>query len=749
MMLVLRCPHAPRSVWPSQTLAFALRIVALLFFIVLFLPGICFSQDSSAPSGRVPVPDLGKLSKGKEPINITADQLEYDQQKNIYTASGHAVVTQGKLRLTAENVVLNNATGLLTAERQVELFDGENLVKGERIEFNVNTSRGVIYKGRIDTQKENYHIEGERMERMTEEEYLVDDGSWTTCDSCPSSAPAWRFRAKRLRLRLDHYGVAQGAALYIKDVPVIYLPYIIFPVKTTRQSGFLLPRIGYGSKEEGFKYLQPFYWTIGYSQDATISLDYRSAKGVGGILEYRYVLSRNAQGRLDTLYFHDRDLQKENIDLRYHHTQQFTERLDLKADINYLNSRSVRSDLSTLTAERTQSSIESNLFIHHRTDLDSLVFLTRYSQNLLGSNDFTLQRLPEIDYALAEFPILNSPVLLGGNFSAVNFWRRDELENPTDPFAAQLRAIRIDLFPKLWWPLNLGGLATLTPQAGFRETYYSRGVQDQNDMHREIPYAGLELKSPWIRQYSLHTTHLIEPMVQYEYADRLQKEEPPQFDQVDLADDKRLITYGLTNRLWIDDASLLLRLTQSYNLDRSAPSFSDLRAEWQIKPKNWFWVDQDTFYAIHDHRVSSINTDAVVRWSPFFEVSAGQRYTRKGEQSKKGDIFNPLSLGERIGQLDKVEFLTVGANLYLPLPISKSGSGNGLYLASKGYYNLDTHGFAEMDYGIKYSSQCWEVVVDYLDFPDKNQVSFLITLKGAVTVDSRSAGGLFEKKPLP
>jgi hypothetical protein len=118
-------------------------------------------------------------------------------------------------------------------------------------------------------------------------------------------------------------------------------------------------------------------------------------------------------------------------------------------------------------------------------------------------------------------------------------------------------------------------------------------------------------------------------------------------------------------------------------------------------------------------------------------------------QSKKGDILNPLSLGESINQLDRIEFLTVGANLYLPLPIGKSASGNGLYLASKGYYNLDTHGFAEMDYGMKYSSQCWEVVVDYLDFPDKNQVSFLITLKGAVTVDSRSAGGLFEKKPSP
>ncbi|MGH7273828.1 MAG: LPS-assembly protein LptD, partial [Nitrospiria bacterium] len=449
-----------------------------------------------------------------------------------------------------------------------------------------------------------------------EQVYLIDEGSLTTCDVCEGSAPAWRFRAKKLRLRLDHYAVAKGVALEIKDIPVAYLPYLVFPVKTTRQSGFLLPRIGYSTKEEGYKYLQPFYWAIGRSHDATISLDYRSAKGLGGVLEYRYVLSRVSQGNLDTLYFYDRDLKQERIDLRYRHTQKFTERLDLKANVNFLNSQDVRRDLSSITAERTQSSVESNLFLHHRTDLHSLSFLTRYSQDLLASsNDLTLQRLPEVDYALTEFPIGGLPVLFGGNFNAVNFWRTDELENATDPFAAQLRAFRADVFPKMWRPFDLGGLATLTPQAGFRETYYSRGVQNHKPVHREIPYGGLELKSLWIRHYGASNSHLIEPVIQYEYADVLQEEIMPQFDQVDLAGDKNLITYGLTNRLWIGKRSTLLRLTHSYNLYRSARELSDLRAEWQIRPGEWVFVDLDTFYNIYDERFSAINTDAVLRWS--------------------------------------------------------------------------------------------------------------------------------------
>ncbi|MGH7272956.1 MAG: LPS-assembly protein LptD, partial [Nitrospiria bacterium] len=703
-------------------------LASLVLFLILFLPGISTSQDQPGPAGRIPVPDLGKLSKGKEPINITADQLEYRQKEDVYTADGHVVVTQGGLHLTGDHVVLENATGFLTADGHVELLQGEDLLKADRMEFNVNTSQGVVYKGRIDTRKDNYHIEGERMERLSEQVYLIDEGSLTTCDVCEGSAPAWRFRAKKLRLRLDHYAVAKGVVFDIKDIPVVYLPYLVFPVKTTRQSGFLLPRIGYGTKDEGFKYLQPFYWAIGNSHDATLSFDYWSARGIGGVLEYRYVLSRVSKGIIDSFYFHDRDLKTEYLALRYHHTQQFTERLDLKADITYLNPTDVLKELSSITAWRAQTSSESNLFIHHRTDLHSLSFLTRYTQNLLESNDQTLQHIPELDYTLTEFPVGKLPILLGGDFSAVNFWRNDELENPTDPSAAKIRAFRADLFPKLWRPFELGGLATLTPQAGFRETYYSRGVQNHKPVHREIPYGALDLKSPWIRHYGTNTTHLVDSVIQYEYADLLQKETVPQFDQVDLAPQKDLITYSLTNRLRIGDGSALLRLTHSYNLIRSDRELSDLRAQWEVQPGDWLSVDLDTFYNIYDERFSAINTDAVLRWSPFFETSAGQRYTRQGSQSKKGDIFNPISLGERINQAQKIEFLTAGANLYLPWPIDKVGSGNGLYLATKGYYNLDTHGFAEIDYGLKYSAQCWEFVVDYKDFPDKNEISFLITL---------------------
>jgi LPS-assembly protein len=741
---------------PIRT-AFWLAVSFLLLILVFASAGI--SQERSPTSDQISPLDLGNLSQRKEPIHISADQLEYQQEKDIYIAEGHVVVTQGDLRITANKLVLENTLGRLTATGQVELLEGEDLLRADRLEFNINTTQGVVSNGRIDIREDNYHIEGERMERLSEEIYLIDRGSLTTCDVCQGISPAWRFRAKKLRLRLDHYAVAKGVTFEIKAIPVAYLPYLVIPVKTTRQTGFLFPRMGYSTAEEGFKYLQPFYWAISPSQDATISFDYRSEKGIGGVLEYRYALSRVSQGRFESLYFYDRDLEQERLDLRFRHTQQFTERLGLRADLNILNRNDVRSDLSTITSERTQISVESNLFLQHRSDLHSFSLLTRFSQDLTGSDDFTLQRLPEVNLALTEWPVGGGPLLVGADFGAVNFWRKNELEDP-DPDKAKLRAIRVDVFPKLWWPLDLGGLAMLTPQAGLRETYYSRGLQDRRRLHREIPFAGLELRTRWRNRYEGEggsdgmSFHLTEPRIQYEYADRLQDGPVPRFDQVDLADDKNLVTFSLTHRIRqrhqaVPDPLrelLFLKLTQSFKLDRAEKSLSDLRVEWEIRPGEWFFLDSDIFYNHYDHRFSSINTDGIIRLSPFFEIRAGQRLTEEGIQSLKGDILNPSSLGGKFSQSEKINFLTVGANLYLPWPLTRDQSNTGLYLASKGFYNLATSSFAEIGYALKYSAQCWEVVFDYRDFPEKNQFNFMITLKGAVTMDSRNVGGLFEQE---
>src|SRR5690606_39052733 len=88
------------------------------------------------------------------------------------------------------------------------------------------------------------------------------------------------------------------------DVPVLYLPYGLFPVRRERQSGFLFPRFGI-SNSRGFQYVQPFYWAIDTSSDATISVDVETAARIGVLGDYRYVLAPDAGGRITASYFNE------------------------------------------------------------------------------------------------------------------------------------------------------------------------------------------------------------------------------------------------------------------------------------------------------------------------------------------------------------------------------------------------------------------------------------------------------------
>jgi hypothetical protein len=90
----------------------------------------------------------------------------------------------------------------------------------------------------------------------------------------------------------------------VKDVPIFYFPYFLFPAKTTRETGLLFPRIGY-SNRRGFQWEQPFFWAINKSSDATVALDVETAARVGVIGEYRYELSRQTHGNFTLAYYNE------------------------------------------------------------------------------------------------------------------------------------------------------------------------------------------------------------------------------------------------------------------------------------------------------------------------------------------------------------------------------------------------------------------------------------------------------------
>ena len=150
----------------------------LVFLVVSFSIPAHLLAEFSAPKQNVNATN----SRGVQ-VEIKADRIEYDQEREEYHAMGAVDVTRGPVRLTADEATLQKLTGLLTAVGHVHLRDENADVWAEQLELNMNTEAGVLTTGRIFEKEENYFVTGRRLQRFSETHYRIKDGSFTNCDA--------------------------------------------------------------------------------------------------------------------------------------------------------------------------------------------------------------------------------------------------------------------------------------------------------------------------------------------------------------------------------------------------------------------------------------------------------------------------------------------------------------------------------------------------------------------------------------
>jgi LPS-assembly protein len=120
----------------------------------------------------------------------------------------------------------------------------------------------------------------------------LEQASFSTCS--PQST-AWKITAKHLELNpKTERGIAKHTTVRLFDKPVLYVPYLSFPISSKRQSGFLTPTLGF-TNISGYDYSLPYYWNIAPNYDATLVPHLYSLRGLmmGG--EFRY-LDKHSDG---------------------------------------------------------------------------------------------------------------------------------------------------------------------------------------------------------------------------------------------------------------------------------------------------------------------------------------------------------------------------------------------------------------------------------------------------------------------
>jgi LPS-assembly protein len=598
------------------------------------------------------------ITAGGQEATILADEIRQIGGANeLLLATGNVEITQGESRLLADRVELNRDTGTAVAQGRVVFFDGQDRLVGERIDYNLKTGTGVVYNASTFSPP-YYRLSAERMDRVGPGLYNLYRGSFTTCEG---DEPAWAFKMGTGTVALDDVAYGQNASLWVADkVPLIpWVPFFGAALRRERQSGFLYPEFGESSKKGLFTKI-PYYWAISDSQDLTVALDTYTRRGLGVEGEYRYILSQKARGDFSGFFIREflRDEQdRVRLDIpenrgffSFKHDWQITPRLSFKVDANAATDDLVYREYGDLLRERARQRAETNVFLTQHWDTWSLVANILWYQDLTVPVATELQRVPEIKLLGLRQPVPGLPVLqYQTEASFTNFIR-----------AVGSGGARADFHPRVFMPIPVGGLFTLTPFVGGRTTFYNeravglsvtRGVTIEDTIHEDRvrlqAEGGVEAETRASRVYDLGGTggidalqHVIEPRATLLEIRGINQKALPQYDRdIDKIGRVNQITYSLTNRLNAKTVAgpdgqpvrwelARLDLIQNFNIRKAISQvqpFEDLRAQLIVQPTMMFRFRADAAYDMYGRGFRYANTDVTATYRDV-SASFGSRY---------------------------------------------------------------------------------------------------------------------------
>jgi len=360
----------------------------------------------------------------RQPVDIEADRLQYDQDSGTYQAEGAVRVQSGPISLHSESIQVNPQTTEVVARGAVRISSPEGDVEGESLQLNLQSGLGRLKRGELLIRRQNFHVAGEEIEKLDRKTYHLTRGSFTTCDG---DRPDWHFSARDLEVTIDGYAKGRHAVFYLRDIPVFYTPYLIYPVKRNRESGLLVPSVGY-SEKRGTQISVPFYWVIARNQDATFYLDWLSELGLGKGVEYRYLFGDENAGDVDLYHINGVKGAESRFAYKWKHDGTLPGDWRLKADVEYVSSRDYWEDFGEVAGEYNKDKVESTVSVNRNWGKLNLTPQIKYTKDLQKSNDQTLQRLPEVRFEAMQQRAGTTPLYYELASSSTYFWRREGLE---------------------------------------------------------------------------------------------------------------------------------------------------------------------------------------------------------------------------------------------------------------------------------------------------------------------------------
>jgi LPS-assembly protein len=679
------------------------------------------------------------------PFNITSDTATLGAGGEA-TVEGNVQVLQGDRKLTANHAHYDPAHSTLEVAGGVEYTDPLVHVTGGGGSYTQNVG-AEFSDAQFELHQPPAHGTADVMHLTPDGKIRLEQVRFTTC---PKEDPVWQLRAKEIILDTQaRVGTARQTKIDFKNVTVLYLPYLSFPLSSDRKSGFLFPTIG-TSSTNGLQLSVPYYWNIAPNMDATIEPTEYQKRGLDLGGDFRYLTS-SQHGDLTFDFLPDDRLDngQDRSHVKLLHVSDLPDDWRFTLNAESVSDQEYFQDFSQGTAGTSTAFLERDAMLSYRDESWRLSGELQQFQTIVPT-----LILPYIDRPYAEAPRL----VADGHFAMgpaeeLQYGFDSELVDFTRPVG--VKGWRFDMLPEL--SLNLAAPGYFVrPGLAWRFTQYA--LQDTAPGQdaaptRELPTASFDTGLIFERESGSGGSRILtlEPRVLYVYTPYRPQDELPLFDTA--LPDLNMVELFRTNRYVgsdrIGDADQVSVGATSRLIDaKDGTQFlaASLGQIYYFKTPRVLLPDEEPVSGNSD-MVAQVALTAYKHWTSNVDVE-WDPHTFAGERAEVSVQYHPapeqvLNLTYRM-QRDRLK------------QVESSGAwpiGQHWSLYGRAVYSLLDQKMLDRFAGFEYGACCWKIRLvgrRYLNSPTGNQetgVYVQLELTGLASVGSAADALLTETIP--
>ncbi|MDD5224091.1 MAG: putative LPS assembly protein LptD [bacterium] len=610
-----------------------------IFFVLALAAGICLVMTAAGSRAFAGVWLQNPLDTEEHGIRLSGDKLTYSTPDHTYIIEGSAVVEGTGWTVRADRITFDPKDLVLNAESRVSIQDQTSTIHSEKLTLNLRNNTGTLFQGKLEFEPApgehgRLQVEGETIQRSSPVQYQINQGGFTTC-SCPGKIPApWKIGCRQADLTIGEYITFRNFVFRVYSVPVLYFPWLAYPVKTQRQTGFLIPHFYYSGRD-GFQAEDSFFINISPSLDATLGAKVLTNRGLQGSGEFRYRLTPGfpegyAGGKLEASYlgelFVDKAKRQDWYTLHFTHEHDLSPRDWAGVDVN-AQTQSYQAEFGgNLQARSAQYSYSSGYW-RNRGDRLLTVAEADYYVNNLPSTAPEIHRLPNLGLELVDFTIPKTPIRFNGPVSLISF---TNLQN-------QMEVVpRFSVFPRVLIPFPLLGVAGFSGQAGLEDVAYWVRSEDADwrkvftradgtelaagggSFRHQAAFSGeAKVETGWervfLRPNGSGFRHQLTAEAGFSQRTMIHQAQIPELDELDLIGDRRYLPYRLATELAYRSrpgatrGRLSLEAREFYDLQEG--DFSDILSRLSLNWDSW-QIRSSGIYNLHGKGLTDAGASA-------------------------------------------------------------------------------------------------------------------------------------------